>query len=119
MPDLPKLAKPLRPCPYAHRPRAVCGLALAILLAAVPCISAQSINDQPPAHIAPAPALKVDINRASILQLMKVHGITQSYAQRIIAGRPYNNKGQLKINGILPPQVYETAKDHLIAHHIK
>jgi Helix-hairpin-helix motif len=101
MPDLPKLAKPLRPCPYAHRPRAVCGLALAILLAAVPCISAQNIN------------------RASILQLMKVHGITQSYAQRIIAGRPYNNKGQLKINGILPPQVYETAKDHLIAHHIK
>jgi competence protein ComEA len=82
-------------------------------------VAAQSINDQPPARIVAAPVPKVDINRASIAQLMRVPGITHSYAQRIVAGRPYANKAQLETQSILPPQVYEAAKDRLIAHHIR
>jgi competence protein ComEA len=93
-------------------------LALSIIAVAQPVV-AQSINDQPPARTVAPPAPKVDINRASIAQLMRVPGITQSYAQRIIAGRPYANKGQLDTQAILPPQVYEAAKDRLIAHRIK
>ncbi|HVJ09680.1 MAG TPA: helix-hairpin-helix domain-containing protein [Acidisarcina sp.] len=81
-------------------------------------LAAQSINDQPPARIVRPPAPQVDINRATIAQLTRVHGITPSYAQRIINGRPYANKGQLKTKAILPPQVYDAVKDRLIAHHI-
>lgn len=82
-------------------------------------LAAQSINDQPPARIVAPPAEKVDINRASIAELMRVRGITRSYAQRIVSGRPYANKGQLKTDGILPPQVYAAAKNRLIAHRMK
>jgi competence protein ComEA len=81
--------------------------------------SAQSINDQPPAHINPTPVPQLDINHASISQLLKVPGITQIYAQRIVAGRPYTTKGQLKTSGILPPDLYAKVKDHLVAHRPK
>lgn len=81
--------------------------------------SAQSINDQPPAHIHPPPVPQLDINHASIAQLLKVPGITQIYAQRIVTGRPYTTKGQLKTSGILPPDLYTAVKDHLVAHRPK
>jgi DNA uptake protein ComE-like DNA-binding protein len=80
---------------------------------------AQSINDQPPAHINPPPVPQLDVNQASMAQLLRVPGITQIYAQRIVAGRPYTTKGQLKTSGILPPDVYAAVKDHLVAHRPK
>jgi predicted DNA-binding helix-hairpin-helix protein len=80
---------------------------------------AQSINDQPPAHINPPPIPQLDVNHATVAQLMKIPGITQIYAQRIVAGRPYTTKGQLKTSGILPPELYRTTKDHLVAHRPK
>lgn len=93
----------------------VCGL----LCIPVSAASPQSINDQPPARVHPPPAAKLDINHASIDQLLRVRGITPIYAQRIIAGRPYSTKGQLKTSGILPPDVYMAVKDHLVAHRPK
>ena len=62
---------------------------------------------------------QLDINHATIAQLMNVPGITQIYAQRIVAGRPYSTKGQLKTSGILPPDVYAKVKGHLVAHRPK
>ena len=96
-------------------------LAMACLLCYIPTSSApaQSINDQPPAHISPLPIPQLDINHASIAQLLKVPGITQIYAQRIVDGRPYSTKGQLKTSGILPPDLYAKVKDHLVAHRPK
>jgi len=96
-------------------------LAMACLFCCIPpsSASAQSINDQPPAHIHPPPIPQLDINHASIAQLLKVPGITQIYAQRIVEGRPYSTKGQLKTSGILPPDVYAKVKDHLVAHRPK
>ena len=88
------------------------------VLASVRQLAAQSINDQPPARVVAPPPPKIDINRASIAELMRAPGITQAYAQRIVAGRPYANKTQLTTLAILPPQVYEAAKDRLIAHHM-
>jgi len=82
-------------------------------------LAAQSINDQPLAHVVAPQPPKIDINRASIAELMRAPGITQAYAQRIVAGRPYVNKTQLTTLAILPPQVYEAAKYRLIAHHMK
>lgn len=95
-----------------------CALVSALVAIAQP-LAGQSINDQPPARIFAPPAEKVDINRASIAELMRVRGITRPYAQRIVSGRPYSNKGLLKTQGILPPEVYETAKGRLIAHRMK
>lgn len=96
-------------------------LAIACICLCIPGAGApaQSINDQPPAHISPPPIAQLDVNHATVAQLMKIPGITQIYAQRIVAGRPYTNKGQLKTSGIIPPELYRTVKDHLIAHRPK
>jgi competence protein ComEA len=57
----------------------------------------------------------VDINHASSSELKSVPGIGEAYASRIIAGRPYKNKAQLKSRAILPDAVYEKVKDRLVA----
>jgi hypothetical protein len=110
-----------RPRPLKLFSRRAFLLSLVCLFCCIPSSTAstQSINDQPPAHINPPPIPQLDINHATLAQLMKVPGITQIYAQRIIAGRPYTSKGQLKTSGILPPELYRTTKDHLIAHRPK
>ncbi len=107
--------------PFRPRPASAFAAILLIMLpvlASVRPFFAQSINDQPPARVVSPPPPKIDINRASIAELMRAPGITQAYAQRIVAGRPYVNKTQLTTLSILPPQVYEAAKERLIAHHM-
>lgn len=77
---------------------------------------AHSINEQPVLHVEPPP---VDINQASAAQLARIPGITPIYAQRIVSGRPYHTKYQLKTKGILPAPVYDAVKARLVAHRIK
>jgi DNA uptake protein ComE-like DNA-binding protein len=57
----------------------------------------------------------VDINTASLDQLRKMPFIGDSYALKIIQGRPYKRKDELSSRNILPPHVYNKAKDYLIA----
>lgn len=57
----------------------------------------------------------VDINTASMDQLRKMPFIGDSYALKIIQGRPYKRKDELSSRNILPPHVYNKAKDYLIA----
>ena len=57
----------------------------------------------------------VDINTATDAELKAVPGIGAAYAAKIIAGRPYANKAQLKSRNILPGNVYEQVKDLIIA----
>jgi competence protein ComEA len=57
----------------------------------------------------------VDINTASEAELKAIPGIGDAYAAKIIAGRPYANKAQLKSRNILPAPVYEKTKDLIIA----
>lgn len=122
--DMPATASPQTSSSrLPFHPRLAFALAAILLimlpvLANVRPLSAQSINDQPPARVVSSPPPKIDINRASIAELMRAPGITQAYAQRIVAGRPYVNKTQLTTLSILPPQVYEAAKERLIAHHM-
>jgi competence protein ComEA len=66
--------------------------------------------------VAPAPDSKVDINSASIDQLMKVPGMTRTWAARIIRFRPYRAKNDLLDRGVLPSPVYDRIKDFIIAH---
>ena len=67
----------------------------------------------------PPPQDRVDINHASIDQLLKVPGMTPSWAGRIVRFRPYRAKTDLLDNGVLPGDVYDRIKDFIIAHRDK
>jgi DNA uptake protein ComE-like DNA-binding protein len=64
---------------------------------------------------AQAKAKVIDINSASEAELKAIPGIGDAYAAKIVAGRPYANKAQLKSRNILPTPVYEKTKDQIIA----
>jgi DNA uptake protein ComE-like DNA-binding protein len=65
---------------------------------------------------APRPEARVDINHANVEELMKVPGMTPSWAGRIVRFRPYRTKLDLVERGIVTSQVYEQIKDYVIAH---
>jgi len=57
----------------------------------------------------------VDLNTATTEQLKTLPGISDVYAQKIIKGRPYTKKDQLKSKKIIPDASYEKIKDMIIA----
>ncbi|HEY1253958.1 MAG TPA: helix-hairpin-helix domain-containing protein [Terracidiphilus sp.] len=65
---------------------------------------------------APPPELRIDINHASVEELLKIPGMTPSWAGRIIRFRPYRTKQDLFEHGIVTGEVYERIKDYVIAH---
>jgi len=68
---------------------------------------------------APAPEARVDINHASVDELLKVPGMTPSWAGRIVRFRPYRTKQDLVEHGVVTSQVYGRIKDYVIAHREK
>jgi len=66
-----------------------------------------------------APRMRVDINTATLEDLLKVPGITRVWAARIVRYRPYRTKLNLEEDGIVPEAVYERIKDYVIAHREK
>jgi DNA uptake protein ComE-like DNA-binding protein len=67
----------------------------------------------------PPPEARVDINHASEAELLKVPGLTASWAGRIVRFRPYRTKQDLLDRGVLPSDVYDRSKDYVIAHREK
>ena len=65
---------------------------------------------------APRPEARVDINHASVEELMKVPGMTQSWVGRIVRFRPYRTKLDLLERGVVTSEVYNQIKDYVIAH---
>jgi DNA uptake protein ComE-like DNA-binding protein len=65
---------------------------------------------------APPPEARLDINHASVEELLKVPGMTRSWAGRIVRFRPYRSKQDLVENGVVTSQVYDRIKDYVIAH---
>jgi DNA uptake protein ComE-like DNA-binding protein len=70
-------------------------------------------------HVIPPPEARVDINHASVDELMKVPGMTSTWAGRIVRFRPYRSKQDLLDHGVLTSQVYDRIKDYVIAHRDK
>ena len=64
----------------------------------------------------PRPEARVDINHASVEELLKVPGMTPSWAVRIVRFRPYHTKLDLVEKGVVTSQVYDRIKDYVIAH---
>lgn len=64
---------------------------------------------------APAKAALIDINAATDAELKAIPGVGDAFAAKIVAGRPYANKTQLKSRKILPIPLYEQIKDRIIA----
>lgn len=65
------------------------------------------------------PEDRVDLNHATLEQLLKVPGMTRTWAERIIRFRPYRSKQDLIEQGILPGEVYSRIRDYVIAHRDK
>ena len=60
--------------------------------------------------------MRVDINHASVDELLKIPGMTPSWAGRIVRFRPYHTKLDLVEYGVVTSQVYDRIKDYVIAH---
>ena len=95
----------------------LCASLLLLLLASVPAL-AQTSSTTAQHHRRHATG-KLDINTATLAQLEAIPGLGAVYAKRIVAGRPYTSKRQLKTRGILPQNLYMQVKDRLIAHRPK
>ena len=68
-----------------------------------------------PAGTQPAKAELIDINTATKAELSALPGIGDVYSQKIIDGRPYAKKNQLKSKKIIPAGVYDKIKGMIIA----
>ena len=98
----------------------LCALALlGVCLAATAQTSDRDSNGAPKTSAkAPPSEARVDINRASVDELLKVPGMTRSWAARIVRYRPYRTKDDLLEQGVVTAEVYDRIKDYVIAHRM-
>lgn len=68
---------------------------------------------------APSPEARIDINHATVDELLKAPGMTRSWAGRIVRFRPYRTKTDLLEKGVVSGEVYDHIKDYVIAHRDK
>ena len=92
-------------------------LAACSLFSVLPAFAQAKPSAKPATATAPKAATNlVDINTATADQLKALPGIGDAYSQKIIAGRPYANKTQLKTKNILPAATYSKIASMIIAN---
>lgn len=69
----------------------------------------------PSARAATAKPALIDLNTAAKEELAALPGIGDAYADKIIAGRPYKGKNQLRSKKIIPAATYDGIRDRIIA----
>jgi competence protein ComEA len=57
----------------------------------------------------------LDLNTATREQLLSLPGVTAAEADRVIAGRPYNEPGELVTRRIMPKTEYDKIADRVTA----
>ncbi len=68
-----------------------------------------------PARTAAKAVVLVDINSATKEQLAALPAIGDAYSQKIIDGRPYARKSELKTRNVLPAKAYTRVRKLIIA----
>jgi DNA uptake protein ComE-like DNA-binding protein len=63
-----------------------------------------------------APEARIDINLATEGELLKVPGMTPTWARRILRFRPYRSKQDLLDSGVVSGEVYDRIRNYVIAH---
>jgi competence protein ComEA len=89
--------------------------ALSLLLASAGQIAPRKPSPPP----SPPVEARVDINHASLDELLKVPGMTRSWAGRVIRFRPYRTKQDLLDRGVVSGEVYDRIRAYIVAHHEK
>ncbi|MGE0469997.1 MAG: ComEA family DNA-binding protein [Nitrospira sp.] len=56
----------------------------------------------------------ININSGTFNQLKTLVGIGDTYAKRIVEGRPYQRTGELVTKQVIPQMTYDMIKDHII-----
>jgi DNA uptake protein ComE-like DNA-binding protein len=100
--------------------RGLLGIAVVLLCICLPPANGVSM-DWKSARTHKAPSTipeeeRLDINFATVEEMLKVPGMTPVWAHRIVRFRPYRTRQELLDEGVVPPAVYRRIKDYLIAH---
>lgn len=60
----------------------------------------------------------VDLNHANKAEIKSLTGITDTMADKIIAGRPYNSKAAIVTDGLVPAGMFLMIKDRIVVNPV-